>query len=48
MDYFSSMFENSTICAVDVEWDSDVETRRSTTGSIIVVNPSPVYWRRKL
>ena len=33
--------------AVDADWGGDMETRRATTGYIIAVNGSPVYWKSK-
>jgi len=31
--------------AVDANWGGDQETRRSTTGYLIAINGSPIYWK---
>ncbi|CAN0483121.1 unnamed protein product [Discosporangium mesarthrocarpum] len=32
----------------DFDWGTDLETRRSVTGYLLLVNNSPVAWRSKL
>ena len=33
--------------AFDADWGGDIETRRSTTGYLIAINGSPLYWQSK-
>lgn len=38
--------ENALVGVVDVDWDGDIETHKSTTGYIIGINESNVSWNR--
>ncbi len=33
------------VAAVDADWGGDKDTRRSTTGYVVTVNGSPIYWK---
>ncbi len=38
---------SSLVAAVDADWGGDKHTRRSTTGYVVTVNGSPIFWKSK-
>jgi hypothetical protein len=43
----SESFKNNMMVYTDADWGSDLDTRRSTTGWVVMLNGGPISWRVK-